>query len=278
MLKRGFLYQGQRYEWQRKPRGTEVKTSRPMDSSFTFRTMIKSAIACTANAYISKRVRAGIARSWLCFSWLRKRRCCSWGKKSGRDESLLCFSSIMRDRKSVQGVSGAKNIPRSVPELCHSGSAAGHLGSERFHNIRAIEIGRWRGRYSRLLCIAFIADLLRLRREDLVISSQARDRLDGAVLGSHALAVRYLGVGGSDRLLVLNLGQDLHYVPAPEPLLAPRSDGYWQMIWTSDDPRYGGPGASNPLTEQGWHVPAESAWLFRMERAGTSVLQEGENG
>jgi maltooligosyltrehalose trehalohydrolase len=98
------------------------------------------------------------------------------------------------------------------------------------------------------------------------------------VLGPHALAVRYLEAGGFDRLFILNLGQDLHYVPAPEPLLAPRSNGYWRLIWSSDDPRYGGPGAPNPLTEQGWHVPAESAWLFRMEFGVAAVPEEGEHG
>jgi len=121
-------------------------------------------------------------------------------------------------------------------------------------------------------------DLLRLRREDIVIFSQARDRIDGAVLGPHALAVRYLEAGGFDRLLILNLGQDLHYVPAPEPLLAPRANGYWRLIWSSDDPRYGGPGAPNPLTEHGWHLPAESAWLFRTELGVAAAPQEGEHG
>ena len=84
--------------------------------------------------------------------------------------------------------------------------------------------------------------------------------------------------GGFDRLLILNLGQDLHYVPAPEPLLAPRANGYWRLIWSSDDPRYGGPGAPNPLTEHGWHLPAESAWLFRTELGVAAAPQEGEHG
>jgi len=109
-------------------------------------------------------------------------------------------------------------------------------------------------------------DLLRLRREDLVFSAQSREHIDGAVLSTHAFVVRYFEETGYDRLVVANLGADLHFVPAPEPLLAPRPDGYWALLWSSDHPQYGGPGVVNPLTDEGWHIPAESATVFRTER------------
>jgi maltooligosyltrehalose trehalohydrolase len=63
--------------------------------------------------------------------------------------------------------------------------------------------------------------------------------------------------------LVVNLGADLYFVPAPEPLLAPVSDGTWTLQWSSDHPRYGGPGIVNPLSEEGWCIPASTATLFR---------------
>lgn len=87
-----------------------------------------------------------------------------------------------------------------------------------------------------------------------------------AVLGPHAFAIRYFEEMGYDRLLVVNLGGDLHLVPAPEPLLAPHPTGYWDLMWSSDHPQYGGPGTVNPLTDKGWHIPAESATVLRMER------------
>ena len=46
VIKRGFVYQGQRYQWQEKPRGTVVKMSRRPDSSFICKTMIRSPIIC----------------------------------------------------------------------------------------------------------------------------------------------------------------------------------------------------------------------------------------
>jgi len=111
----------------------------------------------------------------------------------------------------------------------------------------------------------FHRDLLRLRKEDPVIASQDRRRLDGAVLGHDALVIRYFGDDG-DRLFVLNLGQDYEYSPAPEPLLAPVHGEQWDLIWSSDHPDYSGPGIVNPLMEHGWKIPGAGATLFRSRR------------
>ncbi len=118
-------------------------------------------------------------------------------------------------------------------------------------------------------------DLLRLRREDPVFSAQSRENIDGAVLSQHAFAIRYFEKTGYDRLVVINLGADLHFVPAPEPLLAPRPNGYWALLWSSDHPQYGGQGIVNPLTDEGWQIPAESATVFHTERNVSTVAHEG---
>ncbi|HKA52815.1 MAG TPA: DUF3459 domain-containing protein, partial [Candidatus Binatia bacterium] len=112
----------------------------------------------------------------------------------------------------------------------------------------------------------FHQDLLRLRREDPIIARQDRGRLDGAVLGPEAFALRFFSDAGEDRLLVVNLGKDLEYVPAPEPLLAPADGGGWRVLWSSDDPAYGGPGVVNPCGAEGWRLPGESAALLVTEK------------
>jgi len=98
-----------------------------------------------------------------------------------------------------------------------------------------------------------------------VIAQQDRRCLDGAVIGSDAFVVRYPGPGGDDRLLLFNLGPDYEYRPAPEPLLVPPVRRKWSLRWSSDDPRYGGPGVIDPLSAEGWRLPAESAVLYRTE-------------
>ena len=67
-------------------------------------------------------------------------------------------------------------------------------------------------------------DLLRLRREDPVIGQQRRSALDGAVLGAAAFMLRYFGKAGDDRLLIVNLGVDLHLSPAPNRYWPHRTD------------------------------------------------------
>jgi len=112
-------------------------------------------------------------------------------------------------------------------------------------------------------------DLLRLRREDAALRVTDRRAVDGAVLDEEALLLRWFGEAGNDRLLVLNLGRDLRLEPAPEPLLAPPEGRRWALAWSSDDPRYGGGGIVPPEAPDGrWRLGARSAVLMRAE--GTS--------
>ena len=62
-----------------------------------------------------------------------------------------------------------------------------------------------------------------------------------------------------DRLLVVNLGREQWLDPAPEPLLAPPRGKAWQLLWSSEDPRYGGSGTPPLDTEEGWRIPGHAA-------------------
>ena len=94
--------------------------------------------------------------------------------------------------------------------------------------------------------------------------------MDGAVLGPEAFVLRFFGVYGNDRLLIVNLGRDLPLVPAPEPLLAPPEEREWQTLWSSEDPRYGGGGTAPLDTEHNWQIPGHAAvvlWPIPVEEA-----------
>ena len=112
-------------------------------------------------------------------------------------------------------------------------------------------------------------DLLRLRREDPVFSSQRGDRLFGAVLSEVAFLLRFLGEGGDDRLLIVNLGEDLPWDPAPEPLLAPPLSKRWRVLWSSENPIYGGLGTPAVETENNWRFPANAAVVLAPGAADT---------
>src|SRR5262249_41917520 len=106
-------------------------------------------------------------------------------------------------------------------------------------------------------------DLLRLRREQAVFRAQRPRGVDGAVLGDGAFVLRYFAEDGQDRLLVVNLGRDLRLDPAPEPLLAPPAGKVWDILWSSEDPRYGGSGTAPLDTEENWRVPEEAAVVLQ---------------
>ena len=105
-------------------------------------------------------------------------------------------------------------------------------------------------------------DLLRLRREDEVIARAHDVDLDGAVLTNEAFVIRYFDDAG-DRLLIFNLGPQLHLPSVPEPLVAPPEDATWQLLWSSEDARYGGSGGVSIVQGDGaWLVPAHSATVL----------------
>ena len=105
-------------------------------------------------------------------------------------------------------------------------------------------------------------DLLKLRRDDPVFRSQRPRGVDGAVLGPAAFVLRFFGENGDDRLVLVNLGPDLRLDSAPEPLIAPPVDRMWTVLWSSEEPRYGGCGTA-PLESEGkWILPGEATLVL----------------
>jgi maltooligosyltrehalose trehalohydrolase len=143
-----------------------------------------------------------------------------------------------------------------------------------------------RGRPFHAEVLALHRDLLRLRREEPVFRrvqtsassvGSRRGDVDGAVLGPDAFVLRYFGedrAGADDRLLLVNFGTDLRLEPCPEPLLAPPRDRRWAVQLATEDPRYGGSGIAPPDTEsEGWFLAGRCATVLRAAPAEeTTVL------
>jgi len=102
-------------------------------------------------------------------------------------------------------------------------------------------------------------DLMRLRRDDACFRAQRMRGVDGAVLSPASFVLRYFSDDGGDRLLLVNLGERLSLEPAPEPLLAPPFGYQWKTLWSSDSPRYDGPGMIPLTSDEHWVLPAEAA-------------------
>lgn len=109
-------------------------------------------------------------------------------------------------------------------------------------------------------------DLLWLRRSDPVFRAQAAFGMDGTVLARNAFVLRFFGEQEGDRLLVVNLGRDLLLSSPSEPLLAPPQDSAWQLMWSSEDPRYGGngtPAVDAVDAEGGFRIPGQAIVVLK---------------
>ncbi|ALA59084.1 Malto-oligosyltrehalose trehalohydrolase [Nitrospira moscoviensis] len=261
IVKRGFVYQGQRYEWQDKPRGTAVKDERA--SAFVFFLQNHDQIAnhvrgdrLTALAG-PDRYRALTAL----FLLAPETPLLFMGQEFAASSPFLYFCDHADPRLAEAVYQGRKRFLSEFPSYATPEAQAAipdpcDPATFERSKLDLSERVRHAGVYR------LHKDLLRLRREDMVLARQDRSSLDGAVLGPQALALRYCTETDDDRLLLVDLGPDLAFVPAPEPLLAPVSGGKWRLLWSSDDPRYGGSGVVNPLSDTGWRLKGGSATLF----------------
>jgi len=111
------------------------------------------------------------------------------------------------------------------------------------------------------------ADLLKLRREDPILSGKTPRAIDGAVLGESCFVLRYLSPEKDDRLIVVNLGTGVDLPHLPEPLVAPPTGHGWEVKWSSELPAYGGSGSSAPGRFGAWHVTGECTQLLIPVRA-----------
>ena len=105
-------------------------------------------------------------------------------------------------------------------------------------------------------------DLLKLRRDKLVFDQRHPQSVDGATLDDETFILRFFCDRNKDYLLFVNLGADKHLTPLPEPLLAPPLGHEWRVIWSSEDPRYGGGGALPVEKPTSWFMPGKAAFLL----------------
>jgi maltooligosyltrehalose trehalohydrolase len=48
-----------------------------------------------------------------------------------------------------------------------------------------------------------------------------------------------------------------------DPLVAPEANRRWQLVFCSEQPKYGGCGADESFGEGCWRLQAQCAWLLR---------------
>jgi maltooligosyltrehalose trehalohydrolase len=104
--------------------------------------------------------------------------------------------------------------------------------------------------------VAMHRDLLALRRE---VFRDGRPAIDGASLDDDAWVLRYFGKNANDLLVIVNVGRDQVLQTIAEPLVAPVEGRSWRLVWSSENPAYGGIGTPEPIVEGAWRIAGQTA-------------------
>ena len=256
--KYGFLYQGQRYVWQRKSRGTPA-LDLPAESFVVFLQNHDQIANSMAGLRLHALTSPGRWRAMTAYLLLMPGIPMLFqGQEFAASSPFLYFAdhnpeldrAVRKGRREFLGQFPSLANPEVSGQLADPGDA----DSFRRSKLDPAE------RQAHAAASGLHRDLLALRRDDPVLGQRPAG-IDGAVLGARAWLLRYFAEN-ADRLLIVNLGPDLTLRPAPEPLLAPLEGQAWQILWSSEDPEYGGVGTP-PLYRAGYlRIAAESALVL----------------
>jgi maltooligosyltrehalose trehalohydrolase len=258
-MKYGYLYQGQWYRWQKKRRGTPTFGT-PHEAMVTFiqnhDQIANSARGLRAHKLTSPSKLKAITAMILLGPGTPM---LFQGQEFAASNPFLFFadhkadlSKLIREGR-VQFLQQWRSL--RLPEMLN---CFADPGSETTFQRSKLDFAQVE-QHSEIYRLH--RDLLKIRREDPVISKQGAEGLDTAVLSPHCFLLRYFSGRDhqEDRLLIVNLGADLELNPAPEPLLGPPLRREWLKLWSTEDPQYGGCGTPPLDTEQNWSIPGESA-------------------
>jgi maltooligosyltrehalose trehalohydrolase len=259
--KYGFLYQGQWYAWQTRPRGTPTFGLEPWRFVHFLQNHDQIANSLRGER-VDKLTSPSRLRALTALLLLGQQTPLLFqGQEFAASAPFLYFADhhpqlmekVRAGRAALLSQFESIAASRGLLPLADPGDPSTFLRSKLDHTERVRHAGT----------VALHRDLLALRRADPVLGSVPGVRVDGAALGKDALVLRFFGADGDDRLLIINVGDSLKLDAMPEPLLAPPARRAWRLVWSSEDPAYGGGGTPHlAATMQGWRIAGGSAMVF----------------
>ena len=262
--KYGYLYQGQWYKWQNQHRGSPTFDLPP--ASFVNFIQNHDQVANTARGERPGLLATkGKYRAMTALLMLMPGTPMLFqGQEFGATTPFLYFcdhkaeisKAVREGRAAFLSQFRSLSLPEMQPIFAdpgnpHTFEMAKLDFNERISNAEAYQLHK---------------DLIALRRNDPVFSNPVPLGVDGAVLSAYAFVLRYFSRTHGHRLLVVNLGTDLYLSPSPEPLIAPLPGKSWHVLWSSEDPKYGGLGTFPPDSEDNWRIPGNAAVVLNSER------------
>ena len=261
--KYGYLYQGQAYSWQEAPRGYPSLDLKP-EAFVSFLENHDQVSNSATGDRLRLQTSPGRYRAMTALLLLGP-----WtpllfqGEEFGASTPFLYFSEVGDEKLREAVKKGRFEFLAQFPSAA-SGEVTLAVPYE-IETFRRCKLD-WSERERNHAISNLHRDLIKLRHEDSRLCQQSKGRIDGAVLRSKSFVLRYFDEVIDDRLLIVNLGGREELRSVPEPLLAPPADCTWEILWTSESQRYGGPGAVDIDTDEKWVLPAESALVFRPRR------------
>jgi len=259
----GFLYQGQWYAWQKKRRGSP-SLDLPAHAFVSYLENHDQVANTAFGRRLHQVASPGKYRALTALTLLGPATPMLFqGQEFGSSAPFLYFCDHRRDlRDSIRR--GRRDFLKQFPSMLDSEVQAALPTPDDEETFRRCRLDLTE-RESHAETYRLHRDLLALRRSDPTLSGAGSRGLDGAVLTAEAFVLRYRGEKGNDRLLIVNLGPDVHLTPVPEPLLAPPAGMRWSLQWSSEAVAYGGLGRAGLRPHPAWHVPGEAAVLLRPE-------------
>jgi maltooligosyltrehalose trehalohydrolase len=251
----GYLYQGQRYSWQRKGRGMPVLDIRP--ERFVHYLQNHDQVANSPRGErLHELISPGHLRAMTALLLLIPQTPLLFqGQEFAASSPFLYFNDSGGNPAIAKGRAKFLSQFRSyaTPEI----QADLPDPSERANFDRCkLDFGE---RKSHAATYYLHRDLLRLRRE---LTRYDPTRLATGTIGADTLVLRYYPFDANTRLLFVNFGHDLNLQSIAQPLVAPPLNMKWTIEWSSEDPRYGGQGTPEVDTPDGWRIPGEAAVML----------------
>jgi maltooligosyltrehalose trehalohydrolase len=263
--KYGYLFQGQRYAWQKQPRGRRTD-GLPPEAFVAFIENHDQLANSGLGARLHQRAAQDRYRSLVALLLLMPSTPMLFqGQEFGSTRPFLYFADHEGDLAEAVRMGRAAFLAQFPSLAARDAQAQLPLPHDpaTFERCKL----RWDEWDAHATHRQLYEDLLALRREDEAFRQQRIGAVDGAVLTDGAFVLRFAtALPQDERLLVINLGVDHVTGSFAEPLVAPPHGYEWRMRWSSGHVRYGGTGAYDIVTTDGWRIPGQSATVLAPAR------------
>lgn len=266
-VKYGFLYQGQYYRWQNKLRGTP-DLNLPAAALVIYLENHDQVAHSGRGRRLHQIASPALLRSLTALLLLAANTPLLFqGQEFGSSRPFYYFADHSDDLGELV-YKGRKEFLATFPRLATPECQALIQNPGDPNTFTSCKLD-WQEHDAQSPIYLIHKDLIALRRHDRVFSRVSHVKRDGAIFDDDSFLIRYCGGDSGDRLLLCNFGVDKLLDPSPEPLLAPPSGTTWQLLWSSEDIRYGGSGTP-PLHTPQWLIPGHSAVVLASSAASLS--------